>query len=133
VREGNIAMDRGEFREGERGPYLDVLERWDRVFAVLDDEDYARMRQFGFIQTGVPADGSAAPAGTPGEGAVEAGGAAPVLVETLTEAEIEERLNARERARRGGEYAEADDIRNDLLKAGIVIEDSKTGTRWKRK
>ncbi|HEV3279260.1 MAG TPA: cysteine--tRNA ligase [Terriglobia bacterium] len=133
VREGNIAMDRGEFREGERGPYLDVLERWDRVFAVLDDEDYARMRQFGFIQTGVPADGSAAPAGTPGEGAVEAGGAAPVLVETLTEAEIEERLNARERARRSGEYAEADDIRNDLLKAGIVIEDSKTGTRWKRK
>jgi len=133
VREGNTAMDRGEFREGERGAYLDVLERWDRVFAVLDDEDYAKLRQYGFIQTGAATSGS----GTmPSEGAqavAEAGDPGPVLVETLTEAEIEDRLSARERARRAGKYAEADQIRNELLKAGIVIEDSKSGTRWKRK
>jgi cysteinyl-tRNA synthetase len=132
VREGNIAMDRGEFRDGERGAYLDVLERWDRVFAVLDDEDYDKLREFGFVQTSAAAAGDASPGATTQEIA-GAGYAAPVVVETLTEAEIEERLVARERARRGGKYAEADQIRNDLLKAGIAIEDAKTGTRWKRK
>lgn len=137
VREGNTAMDRGEFREGERGACLDVLERWDRVFAVLDDEDYAKLRQYGFIQTGAQtAAATSAGGATATESAQAAAGtgyAAPVLVETLTEAEIEERLSARERARRSGKYAEADQIRNELLKAGIVIEDSKNGTRWKRK
>ncbi|HEY6292793.1 MAG TPA: cysteine--tRNA ligase [Terriglobia bacterium] len=127
VRNGNIAMDRGEFREGERGAYLDVLERWDRIFAVLDDQDYARLRQFGFIA-------QAATGVTPGDGASAAGAtAAAVLVEALNDEEIGQRITARERARRTGKYAEADQIRDELLKAGVVIEDTKSGTRWKRK
>jgi cysteinyl-tRNA synthetase len=133
VREGNIAMDRGDFRDGERGACLDVLERWDRVFAVLDDEDYAKLRQFGFVQTAAAGASGDANPNLAAQASAAAGYAAPVMVETLTEAEIEERLAARERARRSGKYAEADQIRNELLKAGIVIEDSKTGTRWKRK
>ena len=28
-------MDRGEFRDADRGAFLDTLERWDRIFAVL--------------------------------------------------------------------------------------------------
>jgi len=126
VREGNTAMDRGAFREGERGAYLDVLERWDRIFSVLDDQDYARLRQFGFIAP-VAARG-------PGDGAQAGGpGAAAVLFEALNEEEIGQRITARERARRSGRYAEADQIRDELLKAGVVIEDTKAGTRWKRK
>ena len=120
VKNGNIAMARGEFREAERGQCLDVLERWDRVFAVLDDNDYARLRQYGFARAG--ADGQ--------EGG-HAAGAAPA--ESLSDADIEQRLSARERARRAGKFSEADRIRDDLLKTGVVLEDTRTGTRWRRK
>ena len=133
---GNIAMDRGEFRENERGSYLDVLERWDRVFAVLDDQDYAKLLEFGFIRekTAAAQDAMALQDGVTAAIASAGGGSAgAVLVETLSEAEIEQRIAAREQARRGGKYADADQIRKELLDAGVVIEDTKAGTRWKRK
>ena len=66
VRDGNTAMDRGEFRDGDRGAFLDTLERWDRIFAVLEDDDHAKLVKFGFVKPrSTPADsGSAtAPAG----------------------------------------------------------------------
>ena len=49
VRDGNTAMDRGEFRDADRGAFLDTLERWDRIFAVLDDDDHAKLVKFGFV------------------------------------------------------------------------------------
>jgi len=120
VREANTAMDRGEFREAERASCLEVLKRWDRIFAVLDDNDYARLREYGFISAGD--DGS------------EGGGyTGAVLAETLSEEEIERRLAAREQARRSGKFGEADQIRDELLNAGVMIEDTRAGTRWKRK
>jgi cysteinyl-tRNA synthetase len=124
VRDGNTAMDRGKFCEGNRAAFLDVLERWDRVFAVLEDNDYAKLRQFGLVQTA----GAAAPSV---EGDRRAAG--PVLVEVLVEEEIERRLAEREEARRKGDFARSDEIRNDLLKAGVLVEDTKSGTRWKRR
>ena len=50
VRDGNTAMDRGEFRDGDRGAFLDTLERWDRIFAVLEDDDHAKLVKFGFVK-----------------------------------------------------------------------------------
>ena len=129
VREGNIAMDRGEFREGERGHYLDAIERWDRIFCVLDDEDYAKLKQFGFI-SGVAT--VAAAQGTPADGQAATGYAA-TQPEGLSDEVIQQRITDRERARRGGKYREADQIRDELLTAGVVLEDTRSGTRWKRK
>jgi cysteinyl-tRNA synthetase len=132
VREGNTAMDRGEFPEGARAAFLDVLECWDRIFAVLDDTDYAKLLRFGFIK-----DAHVEPAGEPLKPAVEVGGGngdqGAVLSAGLEEKEIEKRIADREAARRRGEYAAADEIRGELLKAGVVLEDTKAGTRWKRK
>jgi cysteinyl-tRNA synthetase len=48
-------------------------------------------------------------------------------------AEIEQIIEARREARRRRDFAEADRIRQDLDARGIVLEDSTTGTRWKRK
>jgi cysteinyl-tRNA synthetase len=45
---------------------------------------------------------------------------------------VEERLAARKAARARRDYASADAIRKEIEGAGIAIEDSAAGTRWKR-
>ena len=55
VREGNTAMDRGRIPRRDRGAFLDTLERWDRIFAVLGDDDHAKLVKFGFVREGAGA------------------------------------------------------------------------------
>jgi cysteinyl-tRNA synthetase len=52
----------------------------------------------------------------------------PVPVE-----EIDQLIQARRAARAARDFAEADRIRKDLESRGILLEDTSTGTRWKRK
>jgi cysteinyl-tRNA synthetase len=47
-------------------------------------------------------------------------------------AEIEQLVAARQAARRGRDFQEADRIRKDLEARGILLEDTPGGTRWKR-
>ena len=137
VRDGNTAMDQGDFRDGDRGAFLDTLERADRVFAVLDDTDHAKLRKFGFIQD-VSAQGASAEAAV-GAAEVQVGegtgnGHSPsTLVATLSDEAIEAFIAEREAARRKGDYARSDEIRTNLSNAGVILEDTKSGTRWKRK
>jgi cysteinyl-tRNA synthetase len=56
-----------------------------------------------------------------------------VLVKPLADEEIEKRIAERDAARRRGDFARSDKIRADLLSAGVILEDTKAGTRWKRK
>ena len=48
------------------------------------------------------------------------------------DADIESRIEARNAAKKAKNYAEADRLRKELLDAGIVLEDTLQGTRWKR-
>jgi cysteinyl-tRNA synthetase len=124
VRKGNTAMDHGKFCDGDREAFLDTLARWDKIFAVLEDNDQARLHQFGLIK-GVEEAAAAETAGAGGE-------ADEVLLEVLSDEEIESRLKEREDARRRGDFKLADQIRNELQSAGVLVEDTKAGTRWKR-
>jgi len=54
------------------------------------------------------------------------------LVETLSDDEIENQIAERENARRRGDFKRADQIRDELLEGGVLLEDTKAGTRWKR-
>ena len=48
-------------------------------------------------------------------------------------AEIDALIQARRDARRGRDFARADQIRADLEARGIILEDTAAGTRWKRR
>jgi len=51
----------------------------------------------------------------------------------LSDAEIEAKISARNAAKKARNYALADAIRKELLDLGVLLEDSREGTRWKRK
>ncbi|NND67123.1 MAG: cysteine--tRNA ligase [Halioglobus sp.] len=46
--------------------------------------------------------------------------------------EIEALIESRQQAKLDKDYARADEIREELLAAGVVLEDSREGTRWRR-
>ena len=52
---------------------------------------------------------------------------------SLTPEVIEQRIAERNQARQNKDFAKADEIRNDLLAAGIELEDSREGTVWRTK
>ena len=106
VRDANTAMDRGEFRAGDAGPVLGALARFDRIFAVLEDQDAERLRALGYGAAGAEMAG----------------------------AEIEKLIAERQAARARRDFTASDRIRNELLERGILLEDTRDGAvRWKRK
>jgi cysteinyl-tRNA synthetase len=104
VRDANTAMDRGEFRAGDAAPVLAALAKFDRIFAVLEDHDAARLRALGY-----------------GAG------------EEITDAEVERLIAERQAARARRDFTASDRIRQELLERGIILEDTRGGIRWKRR
>jgi len=51
----------------------------------------------------------------------------------LSDAKIDEKIRQRESARASKDFAMSDQIRDELLALGIILEDSKNGTTWRRK
>jgi cysteinyl-tRNA synthetase len=106
LREVNIAIDKGEFRQGDVSAIQKLLASFDAVFAVLEDNDAEKLRALGY-------------------GAAEAGPDA---------AEIEKLVEERNAAKKRRDFATSDRIRKELTERGILLEDMKDGTvRWKRK
>ena len=136
ARDANTAMDHGEFRAGDRAAFLDTLERWERIFAVLEENDRAKLQQFGLVKEA--REPLKHDAGLSAPEAVEAqaignGHQDGHQVESLSDEEIERWIAERNEMRRKSHFARADEIRQNLQKAGVILEDSKLGTRWKRK
>ncbi len=106
LRETNIAMDKGDFRQGDVAAAQEFLATFDRIFAVMEDNDAEKLRALGF-------------------GPAESG---------PNDAEIEKLIADRQAARQRRDFAASDRIRKELADRGILIEDSKDGSvRWKRK
>jgi cysteinyl-tRNA synthetase len=51
----------------------------------------------------------------------------------ISESDIDGLIAARAAARKSRDFAKSDQIRAQLLEAGVIIEDTKDGVRWKRK
>jgi cysteinyl-tRNA synthetase len=116
VREANTLADRGEMREGDKAPLLEALQQFDEIFAVLKDDDAEKMkvamewaRSHGILKdSDVPAEG-------------------------MSDAEVNRLIEERNAAKKTRDFARSDAIRKQLSDAGIVVEDTKDGIRWKRK
>ena len=119
VRAGNIAADAGTLRAENATQILEVLARFDGVFAVLEDRDAEITRA---------ALDWAEKAGRMGEASAEL-----VATLSLTDAAIDALVAERTHAKKTRNFGRADAIRNELLEKGILMEDSKDGVRWKRK
>jgi cysteinyl-tRNA synthetase len=51
----------------------------------------------------------------------------------MADSEVESMIAARHDAKQARNFALADQVRAQLLEQGIILEDTKSGTRWKRK
>ena len=119
VRAGNVAADAGTLKAENATQILDVLHRFDGVFAVLEDRDAEITRA---------ALDWADKAGRIDEASTEL-----VATLSLTDAAIDALVAERTMAKKTRNFGRADAIRNELLQKGILLEDSKDGVRWKRK
>jgi cysteinyl-tRNA synthetase len=119
VRIANAAADAGALHAGDVSSVLAVLQRFDEIFAVLEDRDEAVTR--------------AALAWAEKEGRLDEATPEVRASLSLSDAEIDALVEERNHARRTRNFARGDAIRNQLAEKGIVIEDSKDGVRWKRK
>ena len=52
--------------------------------------------------------------------------------EEILDEDIEKLIAERQQARKDRNFARADEIRDELLAKGIVLEDTREGVRWKR-
>ncbi len=52
--------------------------------------------------------------------------------EAILDGDIERLIEERQAARKAKNFARADEIRNELLNKGIVLEDTREGVKWKR-
>ena len=48
VREANIAMDKGEFQQGDVAPAQEFLASFDKVFAFVEDNDAEKLKNLGY-------------------------------------------------------------------------------------
>jgi cysteinyl-tRNA synthetase len=118
VREVNTAADAGEVKKDDIPPLLAVLERFDQIFDVLREDDAPKIARILEWAKSEDRDTSV----------IAAEAAA-----TMTDQQVDELVAKREAARRARDFKTSDAIRAQLAEAGIIVEDSKDGARWKRK
>lgn len=122
VRSANAAFDTGEIKKDDVAPLLAALGKFDEIFAVLNDDDGPKMKQvFDWAQTeGRDTDVSENLRDT-------------IQSSQLSDLDIEGKIDAMKRARAARDFKASDAIRTELTAAGIIIEQTKDGIRWRRK
>jgi len=122
VRKVNAAIDSGQIRKGDVAPLLAALDTFDEIFAVLRDDDAPKMKAIlDWAKTeGRDHDVS--------QELIDAVG-----TQSLSDVEIEARIAEMEAARRSRNFQASDAIRNELVAAGLLVEITKDGVRWRRK
>lgn len=122
VRSANSALDSGQIKKDDAAPLLAALEKFDEIFAVLKDDDGPKMKQ---VFDWALAESRERDISAELREAVQSG--------QLSDTGIEQKIAEMEAARRARNFKVSDALRAELTAAGIVIENTKDGVRWRRK
>jgi cysteinyl-tRNA synthetase len=122
VRKANVAIDAGQLAKNDAVALLAVLERFDELFAVLKDDDAPKIK---CIVEWAQAEGR--------ENEIDKDLLDAVSSQQLSDADVQKKIADIEAARRSRDFKASDAIRAELTAAGIVVEITKYGVRWKRK
>src|SRR5882762_9414051 len=127
MRKANTALDaaaagQNNFRQDDVKPLLGALEKFDEIFGVLKDDDQPKMK---VILDWARSEGR--------EKEIS-----PELIEIadsaqLADEEVNQKLAEMEAARKARNFKSSDALRAELTAAGIIVENTKDGVRWRRK
>jgi cysteinyl-tRNA synthetase len=122
VRQANATFDSGALKKDDVPPLLAALTRFDEIFAVLTDDDGPKMKQVvdWAVKEGRDQDIS--------DELREA-----LQSNQLSDADIEKKIAAMKDARTARDFKTSDAVRTQLADAGVLVEITKDGIRWRRK
>jgi cysteinyl-tRNA synthetase len=122
VRAANAAIDSGEIRKDDPPLLLAVLQKFDEIFAVLKDDDAAKMNSILNWARAERRENEISPELLD---AVNAG--------QLSDHQLNQKVAKMKAARDAHDFKASDAIRAELVAAGILVENTKDGVRWRRK
>jgi cysteinyl-tRNA synthetase len=122
VRQANTALDAGTAKMEDVAPLLEGLKQFDEIFAVLNDDDVPKMKK---VLDWARGEGREKDITEAAREAIQSG--------QLSDADIESKINEMKAARGARNFKQSDAIRAELTEAGILVEITKGGIRWRRK
>ena len=127
LRKANTALDAneskpGEVRHDDIQALLATLDRFDAIFGVLKDDDQPKMKA---VLDWAKSEGREKDISPELE---ELAGSAQ-----LADDQINQKISEMEAARKSRNFKQSDALRAELTGAGIIVENTKEGVRWRRK
>jgi cysteinyl-tRNA synthetase len=122
VRQANTAFDAGAVKKDDVPVLLEALNKFDEIFAVLEDDDLPKMKK---VVEWAQREGREQDITYALREIVQSG--------QLSDAEIEAKIREMKAARSSRDFKKSDAIRAELTEAGILIEITKSDIRWRRK
>ena len=122
VRQANTAFDTGDVRKEDVPRLLAALDKFDEVFAVIHDDDIPKMKQ---VLHWAQAEGREKDISQELRDALQSA--------QLSDSDIETKIGEMKAARTARDFKKSDVIRAELAEAGILVEITKDGIRWRRK
>src|SRR5580700_377482 len=122
LRKANTALDAGKVRQDDVKPLLGALAKFDEIFGVLKDDDQPKMR---VILDWARAEGREKEISPE---LLNIAGSAQ-----LADEQVNHKLAEMEAARKTRNFKASDALRGELTAAGIIVENTKEGVRWRRK
>ncbi|HET9407203.1 MAG TPA: cysteine--tRNA ligase [Candidatus Sulfotelmatobacter sp.] len=122
VRRANAALDAGQMKSSDVAPLLAALDRFDEIFAVLNDDDLPKMQR---VAEWAGAEGREKDISPELHDLLQSG--------QLSDQEIEKKIAAMKAARAARNFQLSDSIRAELTAANILIEITKNDILWRRK